>query len=139
MYSSKTVGPTMKPWGNQPWTGYSWENFPSRTNQNCLSLRKDQIKPNIRSRFEFLKKTSMPKPDKNLRYIKWQNSRSPRPIISHSNCIRDNCQKICSWSRRPENLLEIRKKADFLRWPTSLLFRSFSKIWLTTERRLTGR
>ena len=48
--------------------------------------------------------------------------------------IRYNRQMIYSWSGRPKTILEIRKKATFF-----LLFTSFSKTLLTTEKRLTGR
>ena len=86
-----------------------------------------------------MKKTSMPNPAKSLGYIKCHSSSSPRPVKSSSNSIRYNCDKICSWSRRPKTMLEIRKKTYFSRWSTILLFTSFSKTLLTTERRLTGR
>ena len=33
---------------------------------------------------------------------------------SSSNSIRYNCQKICSWPKRPKTILKIRKKARFL-------------------------
>ena len=44
---------------------------------------------------------------------KCQSSSGPRPIKSASNSIRYNCEKICSRSRRPRTILEIRKKATF--------------------------
>ena len=50
---------------------------------------------------------------KSLRYIKCHSSSSPRPIKSPSNSIRCGCQKISSWSRRCENILDIRQKATF--------------------------
>ena len=88
-------------------------------------------------RLKFVKKTSMPKSAKNLVYITWCRSRSPRPVKSPSNSIRYNRQKICSWSRRPKAILEIKKRPHFYRWPT-ILFSSFPTAFLTTERRLTG-
>ena len=57
---------------------------------------------------KFVKKTSMPNPVISLGYIKCYDLSSPRP--SSSNSIRHNCEKICSWSRRPKTILEIRKK-----------------------------
>ena len=39
---------------------------------------------------------------------------NPGSIKSPSNSIRCNFQKICSWSRRPKTILEIRKKTSFL-------------------------
>ena len=85
-----------------------------------------------------MKKTSMPNPVKGLGYIKCYSSSSPRPVKSPSSSIRYNCQTICSWSRRPKTILEIRKRPNFSRWSTILLFTSFAKTLLTAERRLTG-
>ena len=59
-------------------------------------------------------KTSMPNPVGSLGYIKCYNSRSPRSIKRTGNSVRYNCQKICSWPRRPKTILETRKKAAFL-------------------------
>ena len=74
-----------------------------------------------------MKKTSMPNPAESLVYIKCNSSSSPRLIKSPSISIRYNCQKICSWSRRPKIILEIRKKARFSKRCTSLFFTSSSK------------
>ena len=37
----------MEPWGTQALTGYSCEDFPSRTTRSCLLLRKEEIRSNI--------------------------------------------------------------------------------------------
>ena len=90
--------------------GYSCEDLPSRTRSRLL-LRIEEIRPKIWPEIpEYLKKTSLPNPVKSLGYIKCYSLNSPRP----SNSIRYNCKKICSWSRRPKTILEIRKKATFL-------------------------
>ena len=34
--------------------------------------------------------------------------------IKTINSVRYNCQKICTWSRRPKTIMEIRKKISFL-------------------------
>ena len=44
MYS---VGPRMELWGTPALSGYSCEDFPSRTPRSCLLLRKEEIMPNI--------------------------------------------------------------------------------------------
>ena len=88
-------------------------------------------------RLKFVKKNSILNPVQTL--PKCYNLGSPRSIKSPSNSVRYNCQNICSRSRRPKTILKIRKKAPFLRRSTNLLFTSFSKTLLTTERRLTGR
>ena len=46
---------------------------------------------------------------------------------------RKSCQN-CGWMRTPEVILEIRKKPDFSRWSTTLLFTSFSNKLLTTKK-----
>ena len=47
MYNRKSAGPRMEPWGTPALTGYSWEDFPSRTTRRRLLLRKEEIRPNI--------------------------------------------------------------------------------------------
>ena len=47
MFSRKSEGPRMEPWGTPALTRYSCEDFPSRTTRSCLSLGKEEIKPNI--------------------------------------------------------------------------------------------
>ena len=46
-YSRKSLGPTMEPWGTPALTGYSCEDFLSRTIRSCLLFRKEEIRPNI--------------------------------------------------------------------------------------------
>ena len=83
---------------------------------------------------EFVKKTRMPSSVENLGYIKCYSLSSPRPIKSPSNSIRHNCQKICSWLRRPKTILKIRKRPHFSRWSTILLFTSFSGFYWSQKR-----
>ena len=47
MYSRKSVGPRLEPWNTPALTGYSCEDFPSRTTQSRLLLKKEEIGPNI--------------------------------------------------------------------------------------------
>ena len=70
-------------------------------------------------KIKFAKKTRMPIPGISLGYIKWYSSSSPREDLKPY------------W--KSEN------RPHFSRWSTSLLFTSFSKTLLTTERRLRGR
>ena len=56
----------------------------------------------------------MPNSVKSLGYIKCYSLSSSRPVKSPSNSIRHNCHKICSQSRRPKTILEIRKKVTNL-------------------------
>ena len=115
MHGRKIVGPGMEPRGTPALTGYSCEDFSSRTTGSRLLLRKEEIKPHIWSEIlKLVKKASMSKLVKSLGYIKCYSSSSPRSVESPSNSTRHNSQKICSWSRRPKTILEIRKKATFL-------------------------
>ena len=59
-------------------------------------------------------KTSTPNSIKSLGHIRCYSLSGPRPAKSPSNFIRYNCQKICSWSRRPKTIMEIIKKTTFL-------------------------
>ena len=61
-------------------------------------------------RIKFVKKTSMLNLVKSLGYIKCHSSNNPRTVKSPSNSIRYNCEKICSSSRRPQSILEIRNQ-----------------------------
>ena len=47
MYSAKSVGPRIDPWGTPALTGYSCDHFPCRTSRGYLLLRKEEIRPNI--------------------------------------------------------------------------------------------
>ena len=134
MYSRGSVGPRMDPWGTPALTGYSFKNFPSRTitdkrRNKTKYLTWNSIRP------KFVKKTNMSNSVKSLGYIKCYSSSSLRPVKSPSNPIRHNCWKICSWLRRPKTILEIRKKPHFSGWSTILLFTSFTRTLLATERR----
>ena len=46
MYSRKSVRPRMEPWETLALTGYSSEDFPSRTTRSRLLLTKEEIGPN---------------------------------------------------------------------------------------------
>ena len=69
---------------------------------------------------KFVKKTRMLNPVESLGYIKCYSLNSPRPIKSPINSITYNCQKICSWSRRPKPYWKSDKMFYFYSWPTIL-------------------
>ena len=117
MYSRKSLGQRMDPWGTPALTGYSCEEFPSRTTWRRLEELEEGD----------LNKTSMPKSVKDLGYIKCYSSSRPRPVKNSCNSIRHNCQMICNWSRRPKSILEIREKARFLWVIDNLIIYKFSK------------
>ena len=108
----------MEPWDTPALTGYSCEDFASKITWSHLLLRKKEIRPNKyltwnSIRLKFVKKIGMLNSVKSLGYITCHSSSSPGPVKNPSNFIRYICEKICSWSRRPKTILEIRKKATF--------------------------
>ena len=74
----------------------------------CFVKKKD-------TSFKFVKKITMPGFGESLGYIKCYHLSSPRRITSASNPIRYNCNKICSCSRRPKTILEIKIEVTFLK------------------------
>ena len=81
----------------------------------------------------------MPNPVKSLGCIKCQcySSSSPRSVKNLSNSVKYNCQKSCSSLRRPETILEIRKKVTFLQMMNNPFTYKFFKDFTNTEIRLT--
>ena len=75
----------------------------------------------------FVKKTSTPNSIKSLGYIECYSSSSPRPVKSSSNSIRHKCKMICSWSKRPKIILEIRKEATLLKVINNSIIYKFFK------------
>ena len=81
MYSRKSVGPRMDPWGTPTLIGYYCEDFPPRTTRRYLLLRKEEIRSNIwTERPKFAKKTSMSNSIASLGYIKCYHASSERPV-----------------------------------------------------------
>ena len=82
----------------------------------------------------------MSNPVRSLGYIKCYSSSSPRPVKSSSNSIRYNCQKICSWSRRPKTILKdwkSEKRPHFSRW-SMILFNKFFKNFTNHRKKTNG-
>ena len=82
-----------------------------------------------------MKKTCMPIFIERLGYIKCYSSSSPRSVKRPGNSIRQNYQKIWSWSRRPKTVLEIRSQSVELRTSVKvckwdlITFVRISKSW----------
>ena len=139
MYSRKSVGPRMEPaWG----TPGSCENFPSRTIQSHLLLRKKEIRLNIQS--EIPKDLSLWRRPACQILPKTLDISSASawvaPYLVKSQAILSD-KTVRRSAVKQEDLKpywKSEKKSDFSRWSTILLFTSFSKTLLTTERILTG-
>ena len=120
----------MNPWGNPALAGYSCEDIPSRTTRSRLLVRKEEIRPHvwpeipkdlsvwIRPVCQTLSKAlDISSPTARVA--------SPAPGKSPTNSIR--YQKICSWSRTPKTILEIKKMATFLKVINSSIIYKFFK------------
>ena len=107
MYCEKSVGQRMKLEELQ----HSLDNFLEISHPGPLKVVYQTWNS---ARLKFVKKTSMSNPVKSLGNIKCYNLSSSRPVKSPSNSIRHHSEKICSWLRRPKNILKIREKATFL-------------------------
>ena len=141
MYSTKSVGPRMELWGTPALTGYSCEDFPSRTTRSRLLLRKEEIRPNIspetpydlslwrRPTSQTLSKalgissaTAWVAPDLFKTLAILSDTTVRRSAIGQGD-LRSY------WNKK--------KMPYFSRWSTILLFASFSKTLLITEKSLT--
>ena len=91
------------------------------------------------SKLKFVKKTSISEAVKSLRYIKCYSSSSPRPVKSPSISKGTDVRRSVGDREDLKLYWKSEKRPHFYRWSTILLFTSFSKTLLTTERTLTGR
>ena len=141
MYSRKSIGPRTEPWETPALTGYSCEDFQSRTTQSCLLLTKEEKKPNFWPEIiwlQFVKKTSMLNPVKSLisSATVWAG---PDNMLKALGILLDTTVR-----RSAVDLEDLKpywkseKRPHFSRWSAILLFTSFSKTLLNTEKRLAG-
>ena len=143
MYGKESIGPRMEQWGTLALTGYSYEDFPSRTTWSCLLLIREDVRPSIipeipwdlslwrRPAYQTLSKaldrssaTAWVAPD-----LLNAPAILSDTIVRRSAVDREDLKPYCKSEKSPH----------FSRWSTILLFTSFSKTLLSTERRLTGR
>ena len=144
MYSRKSVGPRIDPWGTPALTGYSCEDFPSKTTRSRLLLkRRNKTKyltwKSIRLRF--VKKTSIPHSAMSKALDIWSaTARVAADLLKALAILSDTTVRRSAIDREDlKPYWKSEKRAHFPGWSTILLFTSFSKTFLTKERRLTGR
>ena len=120
MYSRKSVGPGMEPWGTPTLTGYSYEDVPSRTTQ---SWRRPKYQT-LSKALDISSATTWVAPD----------------LLKTLAILSDATVRRSAIDREDLNpYWKLEKRQHFSSWGTILLFSSFWKTLLTTERRLTGR
>ena len=141
MYSRKSVGQRTKPWGTLALTGYSCEDFSSRTTWSPLLLWKEEIRPDI-----------WPEITYNLSLWRKQVCQTLSKALDISSAtawvapdllkalailsVTTIKKSAVDWEDLKPYILEIKKR--FSRWSTILLFTGFSKTLLITERTLIG-
>ena len=142
MYSKKSVGPEMEPWGTPTLTGYSYEDFPSRTTWSCLLLRKKETRSNIWP--------DIPEDVSLWRRPTCQTLLKALDISSATAWVTTDMLKalaILSDTLIRRSALDqedikpyqkSEKRSHLSRWSESYLFTSFSKTLVTVERRLIG-
>ena len=107
MYSTKTLGPRMEPWETSVLTRYSCKVFLSRTTRSSLLMSNDKLGQIPDLKFH---KTWVCVEDQQAK-----PSRKPW-IYQVLQFYQIQCHKIYSWTRRTETILEINKKALFLKF-----------------------
>ena len=132
MYSRKSAVPRMGPWGTPASSGYYGKDFPFRTTQSPLLLRKKELRPNIWHKIP-LELSLWKRPAGHTLWkaldISSATVQVALDLLKALAILSDTTKP--NW--RSENWLH------FSWWSTTLLSISFSNTLLTTERRLTGR
>ena len=141
-YSRETVGPRMEPWGTPALTGYSCEEFSSRTTRSRLLLRKEEKRPYIWPEIPHDLSLWRRPPCQTLsKALDMQSATTAwvapdllqgLAILSDTTVRRS---KIDREDLKPYSKSE--KESHFPRWSTILLFTSFSRLY--RPRRKTGR
>ena len=126
MYSRKSAGLRIEPWGTQGiYSIFLWrlpiQNHP-KPSITAKRINKTKYLTWKSIRLKFAKKPPCQTLPKDLELTA---TVVPHPLKNPGNSIRYNCQKICSWSRRPKTILEIRP--HFCRWST--LFTIFERLY----------
>ena len=133
----------METGGTPALTGYSCQDFPSRTTRSRLLLRKDErslnIWPKISQDLGLWRRPACQTLSKALD-ISSATARAASDLLKNQLILPDTTVRKSAVDReglkpywKPE------KRPHFSRWSTILLLISLSKALLTTERRLTGR
>ena len=141
MYSRKSLGPRMDLWGIPPLTGYSYEDFPSRTTWSCLLLRKEEIRlniwPEIPQGLNLSRRPACQTLSKALgmsRATVWVAPDLLKALVILSDTT---VRRSVVDQEDLKPYWKSEKRPHFSRWWSFLLFTSFSKTLLTTERRIT--
>ena len=119
-------------------TRYSSEDFPRLLKSPITEKSRNKVKylawNFIRS--SFVKNTNMPNSIKSLGYIKCYSLSNPRPAKSLAILSDTTVGRSAVDQKDLKPYWKSEKKPPFSRLSTIVLFRSFSKTLLTTERRL---
>ena len=131
----------MEPWGTPALSGYSCEDLPSRTTQSCLVPRKEEIRsymwPEILSDLSSWRRPACQTLSKALDISSATARVAPHLLKALAILSDTTVRSAVDWEDL-KPYWKSEKRPHFSRWSTILLFTSFSKTLITTERRLTG-
>ena len=131
----------MEPWGTPALSGYSCEDLPSRTTQSCLVPRKEEIRsymwPEILSDLSSWRRPACQTLSKALD-ISSATARVAPHLLKALTILSDTTVRSAVDWEDLKPYWKSEKRPHFSRWSAILLFTSFSKTLITTERRLTG-
>ena len=143
MYSRKSVEPRMELWGTPALTDIFCEDFPSKATQSHLLLRKEEIWLNTSLEIPYdlslWRRPTSKTLSKGLDIpsaTAWVAPDPLKPLVTLSYTI------VKRSAVDQQDLKPYWKSGEisyFSKWSTILLFTSFSKTLLTTEKRLTGK
>ena len=130
----------MEPWATLALTGYSCENFPSRTTWSHLLLRKEEISQISGLKFQanLWRRLACQTPSKALD-ISSATTRVAPDLLKTLATLPDTTVKTSAVNQEDlKPYWKWEKRPHFFRQSKFLLFTSLSKTLLTAERRLTG-
>ena len=124
----------MEPWETPVLTGYFCKEYPYRTTWSHILLWKDKNNPKELTwdslTLEFVKKINVLSKRTMSEVL---DISSPTARVAPDLLKTLAIQKICSWSRRPETILENRKETAFLEVINKPIIYNFFKDWLQNE------
>ena len=124
MYTRKSAGTRMDPWGTPTLTGYFCDDIPSKNHSKPSSTKKKQNKAKYRTwvsvRFEFVKKTSMPYPRSRALNISSTTAQIVPDLLKALKCLSDtNVRRSAVDREDPKPCWKSEMRPHFSTWLTS--------------------
>ena len=140
MYSQKSVGPRMNPWGTPVLTQYPCEDFLSTTTRSLPLLRKEEIKPHvwlgISKDLRLLRRWACQTLSKALDIASATVQVAPHQLKSLTILSDTTVRRFAVDQEDLKPYWKPEKRLHFSMWSTILLFITFSKTLLTRIQQL---